>query len=475
MFSNPVQASVGDDRTDKEKTPSAPDATQSSPRFRKLLSLWLLIFGVASLTFLLGAAVIHFELPTSGFLVSAFKGAEAWKERQQAPASVSNEELDPVVGKIDKPDKTFDGFTLYAYASMTNLSTQAFLINMRGEVVHKWAVSPSDIRPDPMQIDDGPSGSQACAFGCYLYPNGDLLVVLHALARTGRGYGLVKLDKDSNVLWKYAANAHHDVDVGEDGTIYAIKHENVYKAPKGLEFIQTPCLLDYLVVLSPEGEEIRKPIPILEAFRDSPYAPLLSSLERQGKHSVPPGVPMPRIVDDSRRRGDPLHTNSVKVLTRELASQFPRFKAGQVLISMRNLDAIAMLDLDKGAVVWAARGSWLAQHDAQYLDNGHLLIFDNLGSPKGSRVIEYDPQSQAIPWAFSGENKASFFTSERGLSQRLPNGNTLICISEPGEVLEVTQNKEVVWSFSVNSYVTTARRYGPEQVRFLTGDQRARP
>jgi hypothetical protein len=104
-----------------------------------------------------------------------------------------------------------------------------------------------------------------------------------------------------------------------------------------------------------------------------------------------------------------------------------------------------------------------------------LLIFDNLGSPRGSRVLEYDPQSQAIPWSFSGENKASFFTSERGMSQRLPNGNTLICNSEGREVLEVSQNKEVVWSFSVNSFITTARRYSPEQVRFLTGEQRARP
>jgi hypothetical protein len=475
MISNRVTVPVGDDTAKKENGTPAPDAAGKGPRLRRLLSLGLAIVGVASLTYLLGAAVVYFELPSSGFLLSAFKGANAWYEQRQASSRTQDEDVAPVVGKIDNRDKTYDGFTLYAKASKSTSSTQAYLIDMRGEVVHKWAVSFSQVWAKPPHIQDPEKDSAVCIFACHLYPNGDLLVVFHALTQAGRGYGLVKLDKDSQVIWKYAANAHHDVDVGEDGTIYAIKHENANTAPKGLEFIQTPALEDYLVMLSPEGEELRKPIPILEAFRDSPYAPLLSSLERQGKHNVPPGVPMPRIVDDGRRRGDPLHTNSVKVLGRELASQFPRFKAGQVLISMRNVDAIAVLDTEEGSVVWAARGPWLAQHDAQFLDNGRLLIFDNLGSPKGSRVLEYDPQTQALPWSYAGENKAPFFTSERGMSQRLPNGNTLIVNSEGGEILEVTQSKELAWSCSVNDFVTTARRYSPDQLHFLKGDQRARP
>src|SRR5262249_16436679 len=116
-----------------------------------------------------------------------------------------------------------------------------------------------------------------------------------------------------------------------------------------------------------------------------------------------------------------------------------------------------------------------AQHDSQFLDNGHLLIFDNLGSPRGSRVLEYDPQTQAFPWSYPGEISVPFFTSERGMSQRLPNGNTLIVSSEKGDLLEVTENKELVWSFSVGGFVTTARRYSPDEVPFVKGDHPARP
>jgi hypothetical protein len=62
------------------------------------------------------------------------------------------------------------------------------------------------------------------------------------------------------------------------------------------------------------------------------------------------------------------------------------------------------------------------------------------------------------------------------MSQRLPGGNTLIANSEGGEILEVTQSKEVVWSFSVKGvFITSARRYSPDQLHFLKGDQRARP
>jgi hypothetical protein len=450
-----------------------------NPRLRRFLSLGIFIVGMASLTYMLGAAVVFYELPSSGFLANAFKGAKAWNERRQASSRTEDEDTAPVVGKIDNPEKAFDGFTLYAKASKTTSSTQVYLIDMRGEVVHKWAVSFGQIWPVPphIPIQERVADSGVCIFACYLFPYGDLLVVFHGMTQAGPGYGLVKLDKNSQVVWKYAANTHHDVDVGEDGTIYAIKHETTFAAPKGLEFIPTPFLVDYLVMLSPEGKEVREPIPILQALRDSPYAALLSSLEKPEKHTVPPGVPMPRIVDDGeRRREASLHTNSVNVLSRQMASRFPTFKAGQVLISMRNLDAIALLDTETGSVVWAARGPWLAQHDAQFLDNGRLLIFDNLGSPKGSRVLEYDPLTQALPWSYSGEKKAPFFTSERGMSQRLANGNTLIVNSEGGEILEVTQSKEVVWSCSMKGvFITSARRYSPDQLHFLKGDQRARP
>ena len=472
MASGPGSVPVNDP-TNSERRASPPNPAMTPPRRPWLFSRWLSLFGMLFLSYLLGAAVMFFELPTADFLSKAFLGARAWNERRQLPRQMS--EQPGTAGLIDKPEKTFDGFTLYARATMDAPSCQAFLMDMRCEVVHTWAISYSHVWPNPIHLKGRSVKDALVAFyGCYLYPNGDLLVVFHGLEQLTNGYGLVKLDKDSGVVWKYAANIHHDVDVGEDGTIYAIEHELVREMPRGLEYIPTPCLVDYLVLLSAEGKLLKR-VSLLEAFRDSPYAALLAGLERGKNQGNRPGrLTGPRFDKEVLKR-DVLHTNFATVLTRKRAPKFPLFKEGQVLISMRHLDTIAVIDTDKRAVVWAARGPWQGQHDAQFLDNGHLLLFDNRGLPKGSRVLEYDPQTQAFPWSYSGENRGPFYSNERGMCQRLPNGNTLIVDSQGGEIFEVTCDKEVVWSCAASPVLTTARRYGPRQVQFLKGGTRARP
>jgi hypothetical protein len=181
-------------------------------------------------------------------------------------------------------------------------------------------------------------------------------------------------------------------------------------------------------------------------------------------------------VDDDALQRDVLHTNAVKVLRRTVAGKFPQFKAGQLLLSLRHLDALAVLDPDSGKVVWAARGPWRAQHDPSFLANGRLLLFDNMGSPLGSRVLEYDPKSQAFPWSYPGAAGIPFYSRIRGMCQRLSNGNTLILNSDGGEVFEVTTQRDVVWSCSSGGVeLNRARRYLAEQLPFLKGEHRARP
>jgi hypothetical protein len=430
---------------------------------------------VASLCYLFGAAVIYFDLPSSSFLRRGFVGGVAWYERKQV-AQPPDEHRPPLtVGQVDKPDKTCDGFTLCMYGG----DTRAVLVNMRGEVVHQWQVPFSEVWPDPPHLRGPIPNASVYLNDGHLYPNGDLLAVLEGpinLRNPSNGYGLAKLDKDSHVLWKYARNCHHDVDVGEDGTVYALANEMVEQVPPGLEYLPTPCMVDCLDAISPEGKNL-KAINIVEALQDSPYAALFCALERPRRYrdGAPAVAPTPPFLEDQRRL-DVLHANAVKVLGRALAPKFPLFKAGQVLVSLRHLDALAVLDPGSGKVVWAARGPWRAQHDPSFLDNGHLLLFDNFGSPQGSRVLEYDPQTQAFPWSYPGPDGTPFFSHIRGMSQRLPNGNTLVVNSDAGEVFEVTPGQEVVWSCSCGRMeLNRARRYTPDQVPFLKGGQRARP
>jgi hypothetical protein len=452
----------------------------------------LSLLGLGSLCYLFGAAALYFQLPPADFLDKAFAGAKAWHargRRTSAGVPVGNARRAVVV---DKAEKTCDGFTLVTTADD---DAHATLLDMRGTVVHHWSMPFSRAFPQAPHVKKPVADAQVHWFRCYLYANGDLLGVYHAEGDTPYGYGLVKLDKDSHLLWAYANRVHHDVDVGEDGTIYTLAQHVANEVPAGLDFLNTPYLGDSLVVLSPEGRELES-IPIAQAFANSPYAQALALGSRFSNpmHPVGPGVASPAgpptpVPLPPNSRYDLLHTNSVRVLSRALAAKFPRFKAGQVLLSVRNLDTVAVLDRHTRAVAWAAQGCWRLQHDAEFLGNGHLLLYDNFGSRRSTRVLEYDPLTQAIPWAYTNEEESTSFSAAfRGTSQRLPNGNTLIVDPDDRRLLEVTRGKELVWDFfcpltsppppgepATGRPITGARRYRPDELTFLKGAARARP
>src|SRR3546814_14819535 len=84
-------------------------------------------------------------------------------------------------------------------------------------------------------------------------------------------------------------------------------------------------------------------------------------------------------------------------------------KAGDLLLSFREISTVAVFDPETEGIVWALPGSWLRQHDPDLLPNGDILLFDNEGNYAGSadgtgvsRVIEVDPATQQIVWSYVG-------------------------------------------------------------------------
>lgn len=471
-----------------------------TPTFGKVAA-GLSILGVLGLGYLCGAAAMFYQWPSADFLDKCFAGARAWLDRGRPtldlPSGVAEKQWEGI--SIDIYKKTCDGFTLYTMAD----GSRATLIDMRGNVVHRWQLPFRQAWSEAPHIRR-PLIDQRIHWACArLYPNGDLLAIYHADGDTPYGYGLVKLDKDSKLLWAYADNVHHDVEVGEDGTIYTLTHDILTELPAGMKrFISPPLLADFLVILSPEGRKLDC-ISLLEVFRDSPYALMLASVTKQamteddkpGSAVSPPGPAAsndPSKPDDASKklpwRKDLLHANSVRVLPRALASKFPLFKPGQLLISLRNLDTLMVVDRQSRSIVWACSGIWRAQHDAEFLENGRLLVYDNIGSLRGgTRILEYDPLTQALPWFYANEHSTPFRAMMRGTKQRLPNGNTLIADPNHQRLFEITPDKEAVWECYCPSFldvpghltqthvITSARRYRTEELTFLKGVAHARP
>jgi hypothetical protein len=299
----------------------------------------------------------------------------------------------------------------------------ALLLDMEGRTVHSWAVTAADVWPAKASAK---AQNRHASYWkrAHLFTNGDLIAMFER-------HGLVKLDRRSRILWQFAGEVHHDLDVGEDGRIFTL----LRRAHKVRRLdARDPTLEDFLVILDPAGRPLQE-ISILEAIERSPYANLLGVRAWMG------GVMF--------NKGDILHTNTVSVLDGRHASQLPAFKKGNLLLALRSLDLVAVLDPAKREIVWGLTGMWLRPHEPVLLANGRLLIFDNEGwrpnGTKASRVLELDPVSQQIQWSYGGP--PTFHSAVCGQGQRLPNGNTLITISTEGRVIEVTPGGRVVWEY----------------------------
>jgi len=134
---------------------------------------------------------------------------------------------------------------------------------------------------------------------------------------------------------------------------------------------------------------------------------------------------------------------------------------GNYIISYRVLGTVVKVNKISGKVVWRLGGlksdftfpndpehGFSAQHDAQVLDNGDILLFDNgwRHDPQFTRALEYrlDETAKTATLVWSYSHDPATFTPYTGSVQRtldgstfvgFPNMNTIVHVSSAGKVL----------------------------------------
>ena len=314
------------------------------------------------------------------------------------------------VGVISyNPEKACNGFNLITSAH----APEALLLDMTGSIKHKWRYSFNDAFPGGMVTKRTlPTHSWRRV---HLLPDGDLLAIFN-------GRGLIKLTKNSELIWAVPGGFHHDLDMTSLDTIMALLQESriipeIHPAK--------PVLEEFICELDSNGREIRR-VSILELFEKSDFAPLLKQMPDHG---------------------DILHANTLEVMDGSYETISPLFARGNILISLRHLDTIAILNLAKNTVLWAQSGQWHQQHEPSLVPEGHILLFDNQGLGDKSRVIEFDPFTREIVWRYQGSEANGFFSSTSGSCRRLSNDNIIITQSNSGRVFEVDRAKTIVWEY----------------------------
>ncbi|RLD19800.1 MAG: hypothetical protein DRI69_07570 [Bacteroidetes bacterium] len=111
------------------------------------------------------------------------------------------------------------------------------------------------------------------------------------------------------------------------------------------------------------------------------------------------------------------------------------------------------------------------QHDSHWIteglpDAGKIIVFNNgAGRPGGSRSsidivapavdsnggylleddVAYGPDT--LYWSYDGGDDNSFYAQRVSGAERMPNGNTLICVGVIGEFFEINAQEEIVWTY----------------------------
>lgn len=304
------------------------------------------------------------------------------------------------------PERAANGLNLY----VSGHAPEVLLIDMEGRPVHRWSYAFERAFPEKT-----PTLDTAYIRRALLYPDGHLLAIF-------QGGGMIKLDRNSKLLWASDLSFYNHLSLDSQGRILAIA--KTAKVVPGLR-LDEAILEDSIVWLSPDGE-VRRRLSLLEAFTSSAFADLI--------HPLP-------------NHADIFHTNTVFEVASLDAGGSALLRPELLIVSLREIDTVALIDPGSAEVIAAWRGPWRAQHQPVPLATGRLLVFDNQGAASGSRVIEFDPESETVPWTYPGEEGEPLSSPEAGSNQRLANGNTLITESESGRALEIDPDLQVVWEF----------------------------
>ena len=322
-----------------------------------------------------------------------------------------------------------EGYMLVAPYYASNFYEEAGevdLIDTSGRIVHTWRTS-HPVLAARLQDNGRLIVAMTPPADLLSYPGGGTTGLLH------------ELDWDGNVLWEYEdENMTHDFELLPDGRIaYLVWDKAPLSFANGIRGGFSPV----------SGSDVwTNAIVIVDRAKNEVWK----------WHMHDHVDPRSYELNSYTPRSDWAHVNSIRYTSNNPITHTPAF-----LISVRHISTVFLIDVDTGSVIWQSpRGMFSMQHDATFLENGRILVFDNgflkqqLRPYYWSRVVEVDLLSNEVVWQFdggkTGTEKAQFATSIMGGAQRLSNGNTFITLSTMGRMFEVTPDKRVVWDYVQN-------------------------
>ena len=350
----------------------------------------------------------------------------------------------PTGTTIYRPERCSNGYNLISDTGVVKL------VDMNGEVVHRWSVDPD--------------GRKGFIHRARLLKSGALMLLFGPGDVAGH---VAEFDWEGTQTWSYTPEryAHHDFWPTESASVLLICE--IRLPPEYREKISDPVRRevevfgDELIEVSRSGEVVWRWVQ--HEHLDVNICNPIPASRDWGKG------------ENSNTITDWTHTNTIQALpeNRWHDEGDTRFRPGNILQSMRQLDTISIVDRESGDVVWSYtgdyRGGLSGQHEPHMIEKGlpgagNIIVFDNGASPRYdlahcgcSYVLEIDPTGNRLVWVYDDDH--FFFSRFTANCQRLPNGNTLIFEAMCKRLFEVTPEKEIVWEYILTENAQRVYRY----------------
>jgi hypothetical protein len=295
----------------------------------------------------------------------------------------------------------------------------AWLFDAQGKELHYW---PLDYRlaglADKWADDDGPHGFA-------VMPDGSVIVNFDA------AHVLARYDACGQPVWKRQGVFHHQMSRAEDGALWSWRSDDFTAYGH----------YQYLVKFDAGTGEPMRQIGLVEDVLKDPQARVVFGVSPEFKfRKLESAPPKPYLYDI-------WHPNDVEELSAALAPRFPMFQAGDLLISIRQINLVAVLDGRNYRVKWSSHGPWFGQHDPDFTEDGLISVYDNNRGRGRSAIVRIDPATRQVSRLPAGRN-ADWYSEYMGQHQYLPNGNVFIVAPGEGRAFERSGDGELVMEFN---------------------------
>jgi len=383
------------------------------------------------------------------------------------------------VGLFVNDSASYNGYTLFAPTGYES----TYLIDNCGELINSWD-----------------SNFNAGQLG-YLLEDGSLLRAarINSNFNGGGSGGLIeRYNWEGDLTWSYlystaSHHQHHDIEVLPNGNILILAWE-LHSSEDAIESGRDPAIVASNGIWSEQVVEV-KPVGSNDAEIVWEWHAWDHLVQNFDSTLINYGIAAEHTelinlnFSPQGRSIDWIHANSVDYNP----------ELDQVMVNSRNFEEFWIIDhsttmeesashaggvrgkggdllyrwgnpqsYDRGFEIDAV---FHVQHDAHWItkglpDEGKIIVFNNgAGRPGGSRssVDIVDPAidtsgayilegegpfgPDTLFWTYDGGDDNSFYAQRVSGAERMPNGNTLICVGIFGEFFEINEQEEIVWKY----------------------------